>query len=124
MRLTPTRETSTAASSAAANKSTNKTKLPKLTGRNIFIRAVCASQRPSLGKVMADSSLAMFKTDCEIRSRHKTLAHFQGNYVDKHDVHDNGIRRTNLFIHGSLRVKQPRTTPKMSRKTAAVPLQQ
>ena len=82
-------------------------KLPSLSGKYHYIKSLCESQRPQLGKVMADHSIAMFKTSREIHERTETLNRFDTTYVDKHDVDGDGKGKVKPFIVNSLRSKQP-----------------
>ena len=52
--------------SAATKNEKAKPSFPKLTGKHSYIKILCESQRPSLGKVMAEHGLAMFKMSREI----------------------------------------------------------
>ena len=106
---------SAASGGTAAPKSTEP-KLPSLSGKYAFIKDLCASQRPSLGKVMADSSIAMFKTYREISDRIESLARFNTTYVDKHDKDDNGKGKTKPFVPSSLRNKMPLNSSKKVKK--------
>ena len=92
---------------APALSSTKGPKLPSLSGKYSYIKSLCESQRPSLGKVMAESSIAMFKTEREIRGRNETLRRFTTTYVDKHDKDEAGQGKSKPFVPSSLRNKQP-----------------
>ena len=97
----------TSSGGSAAKK--NEPKLPTElnTGKYTFIKELCESQRPNLGKVMADQAIAMFKMRQEIIGRVETLAHFNTTYVDKHDMDADGNGKVKPFIPSSLRKKQP-----------------
>ena len=100
----PPAATNSAGGSAAQQK---EPKLPSLTGNFVFIKELCESQRPSLGKKMADHSIAMFKIRVEILRRLDSLKRFDTTYVDKHDVDTDGNGKVKPFIPGSLRNPQP-----------------
>ena len=54
-------------------KKSTEPKLPSLSGKYSYIKSLCVSQRPYLGKVMADHSITMFKTCREIVGCDETL---------------------------------------------------
>ena len=54
---------------------------------------------------MAESSIAMFKTEREIRGRNETLRRFTTTYVDKHDKDEAGQGKSKPFVPSSLRNK-------------------
>ena len=95
------------ATAAAAKKSDKDPTIPNLKGKYVFIKPLCESQRPSLSKVMATSSVAMFATERDIRNRSETHRRFIEKYIDKHDVDENGKGKEKPFIPHSLRSKQP-----------------
>ena len=81
---------------------------PSLKGKFVFIKPLCESQRPRLSRVMATSSIAMFETESDIRTRVETHRRFlEGKYIDKHDVDESGKGKEKPFIPNSLRSKQP-----------------
>ena len=56
---------------------------------------------------MAEHGLAMFKTSREITGRIESQKRFSGEYLDKHDVDDDGNAKKKPFVPSSLRAKQP-----------------
>lgn len=81
--------------------------LPNLNGKYKYIKTLCVSQRPYLGKIMADHSIAMFSTRREIHGRTETQKRFDTTYIDKHDVDEDNKGKEKSFIINSLRSKQP-----------------
>jgi hypothetical protein len=99
--------TTTTLPSILKTKIVTTSQLPSLTGKYQFIKALCESQRPTLGKKMADHSIAMFKTHREIQGRLETLKRFNTTYIDKDDTDEDGQGKLKPFISISLRSKQP-----------------
>ena len=116
------------ANARASNKGKGKTPaqkgapaLPDLTGKYELLRPTVESQRISVGKVMADHAIAMFKVVEEIDDREESIARFSGTFADDSELGEDGQPKIKPFIPNSLRKPLPLNASKKAKHDSRCP---